>query len=142
MQIGKFTGCAESVSIVPGILPGRREAARDQPQKQIHNAEYNRSEERGQESVNCETSYQECRQLQHKRIDYEPENPECHQGQWECHDLQKQPHRCVYQPDDQRGYQRRSETGHIESADDMSHDDQADRAKEPVDEKGNHSPLL
>src|SRR5262249_19680976 len=113
-----------------------------QLQKQIHNAEYNRSEERRQEPVNRETSYQESRQLQHKRIDYEPENPECHQGQWECHDLQKEPYRRVYQPNDQSGYQRRSETGHIESADDMSHDNQANRTKEPINEKCEHTSLL
>jgi len=81
-------------------LPGSPETARDQPQKQIHNAEHNGSEERRQESVNREARYQARRQLQHERIDDEPKNPECHQGQWQCHDLQKQPHCCVYQPDD------------------------------------------
>jgi len=119
-------------------LPRSPERTRDQPQKQIHNAEYDRSEERRQESVNREARNQARRQLQHERIDDEPKNPECHQSQWQCHDLQKQSHCCVDQPDDQRSYQRRSETGHVEPSDNMRHDDQADRAKEPVDEKGKH----
>src|SRR3990170_934122 len=51
---------------------------------------------------------------------------------------EKNPHRGVHQSDDYRGDQRRSYSIHLESRDQVSHNDQTQGAQQPVDYQVSH----
>src|SRR5215831_13935887 len=59
-------------------------------QKQIHQAQQDRTEERRSESVNDESRYENRGDFQHDSVNYKPEYSKCDECQREGHDLEKE----------------------------------------------------
>ena len=108
------------------------------PEQKIDDAQHDRSNKRGQEAIDREAGHDSGRQLQHQRIDHEPEQADRDNGDWKRDDFQEKAKRGVDEADNDRCEQRGAEPVNQETRNEPGHQKQRQRTEQPIEQQFHH----
>ena len=109
-----------------------------QPQEKVDQTQHDGAEKCREKTLNAEAGHEGRSQLQHQRVDHEPEHSERKNGERKCDELQKGSDRRIHKADNNRRDQSRAETRNLKAADDVRDDHQTHRAQYPIDQQPQH----